>query len=662
MRRGDDDTAQTPGPTPAPVMGPVRAVVTAFVVVAFVNAAVLMAGEAPVQGLRIRGLHHLYQGGRLLGVGLLVAGLVAATARARALGRRRGLWVLGALALLTGVAVLAEDLSNFADNTLPSAPRLALGALIAAAAVSVVAAAVVGGLLGRPRWRWLAVLVGVLALGVHPFVLETGYPGVHLFVVACAVALIAGALAGARLPRVWPRLVAALPWTLTALVAAFTLVVPPSNSLQLQMLQQEGDVVTPFLSRLRSLAGDGEGAVPKAWRPWFARRDEHAPIPASKPPLLSPAAGQPIVILLTIDSLRADVLASKKHDKSLPNLAALRDASLDFTQARAPGSQTAYTIAEFFSGKYFSQLYWTENDTHRDRWPDDDPTPRFPQVLTDAGVPTVNYATTKWLDNATGIVRGFSEDNYVPPKKTRYTVSAQTFPLLIERLAAAGEGPLFAYTHLLDAHYTVSPLQPKSPAKKKYLANLKLVDDSIGELRAAIERLGLQDRVFILISSDHGEAFGEHNTHHHRYTVYEELLRVPLLIYGPGVKPRKIDAPVSVMDIGPTVLDIFGQPTPGHFMGESLAGFMRGGNPKLTRPIAAEGRLKKVLVFPDELKAIVDDRHGTSEVYNLKSDPGELINLLDADDPKAAERIAAVRRFFELHEYKQEGYETPFRP
>jgi arylsulfatase A-like enzyme len=233
---------------------------------------------------------------------------------------------------------------------------------------------------------------------------------------------------------------------------------------------------------------------------------------------------------------------------------------------------------------------------------------------------------------------------------------------LFARLEKVGDGPLFAYTHVLDAHYTVSPRAKKSSAKKKYLANLELVDESMAALLAKIDELGLTDRTILIVSSDHGEAFGEHDTHHHRSTLYEELLRVPLLIRGPGIKPREVATPVTVMDIGPTVLDLFGQETPGHWFGESLVGFLRGKDPELTRPILAEGRLKKALIFPDGVKAIVDDRHNTAEVYDLVADPKELTNLLDAGDAGASDRVQVLRHFFEVHRIQREGYTVPFRP
>lgn len=630
----------------------------AFAAIVVVNAVVLARMDAPTQGWRLRGLHHVYQAGRHVAVGLVVAGLVALFGRLGLLGGRRGYLVLGAASIFVGAFVLVEDLSGFAYSVLPSAPQVALWGMVAAVAGGVVGAAIAGRFVARPWWRFGAVAGGVLGLAINPGLLESGYPGAHFYLAAACLTLIASAVANAPVPPWWPKLQVALPWGLAGLFALFTLVVPPSNTLLLQMLRQEGDVVSPYLARVGEVGGGGEVMFPVAWEPWFRARTPEDAVAPTKPPL---APENPIVILLTIDSLRADVVADKKNDKRFPNLAKLRDRSVWFQQARAPGSQTVYTIAQFFTGTYYSQQYWSKHEGIRDLWPDDDESVRWPQLLGDAGVATVNYATTKWLVGELGIVRGFSEDEFVEPAKTRYSLTSETFPRIYERLAKAGDDPLFIYTHALDAHYTVSPVK-KGKGKKRYFANLDLVDDNLGELVKEIERLGLTERTILVVSSDHGEAFGEHGTKHHRSTVYEELLRVPLMVAGPGIKARKVETPVTVMDVGPTILDLFGQPTPGHFMGESLVPFLQGKDPELTRPILAEGRLKKALIFPDGTKAIVDDRHHTAEVYDLVADPKEEVNLLDSDDPKAGERIRVLRMFFDVHTYTKDGYEPPFRP
>lgn len=639
-----------------PTLGPLRAVFVAFGALLLCNAAVLAVMHPPASGLYPPGLHHLYLAGRHLAVALAVGLVVALGQRAR-LTRRHAYLMLGAVALLVGVTTLVPELQNFAETLLPAAPRLSAWLLTVAVAGAVVVAAALGHRLDRPRWRWLAVAGGLAVLLGHAFVLTSGYPGAHLYLSAAAVALLSGALVGAPLPRRWSAWMTALPWALVAAIAGFSLFVPPSRSMQVRMLQHEEDVVTPLLARLRwdEPDGDPEIAVPAVWQPWFEPRDQVAEIPAP------PQRGKPpVVLLLTIDSLRADVLAGKDNDGRLPNLAAFRDDSLRFNHARTPGSQTLTTLTSLFAGTYYSQQYWVTRPPSTNFWPHADESRRFPQILSDAGVATFHVGATPWMINDFGVVRGFAEDQFIPPRGTHFTTGALTVPPLLERLALVGDEPFFAYTHLLDAHYSVRPLARGKEPHERYLANLAAIDARLGEIFAAVERLGLADRTYIIVSSDHGEAFGEHDTVKHNTTLYEELLRVPLMIKGPRIKARAVETPVSLMDLGPTILDIFGQPTPGHFMGQSLHGFLRGKNPELTRPIGAEGRLKKTLIFPDGVKAIVDDRNGTAEVYDLRVDPDELINLLDVD-AKAARRIDVVRKFFAVHRLQRDGYTPPYR-
>ena len=643
-------------PPPQPALGPLRAVLGAFGALALTSATVLAATHPPAAGLYPPGLHQLYLAGRNLSLALGVSLVVVLCQRAR-FKRRQAYILLGAVSLALGASTLLSEVQNFAETLLPWAPRLGAWVLALGVSGAVVVAAFVGRLLDRPRWRWLAVATGLAVLLVHPFVLATGYPAAHLFIAAAAVALLASALVSAPLPRRWTQLQSALPWAFAAAIAGFALLVPPSRSMQVQMLHHEEDVLTPMLARLNwgEPEADPEVAIPAIWQPWFEPRDPAKLIPASKPP-----AKPPIVLLLTIDSLRADVLATRDHDEELPNLAAFRDASLRFSNARTPGSQTLTTLTSLFTGTYFSQQYWTTRPPSSSTWPHEDETLRFPMVLRDAGIPTFQAGATSWMINDFGVVRGFSEDQFVEPKKTHFTISALTVPPLLERLKTVGDGPFFGYLHLLDAHYSVRPMARAKPPFARYVANLATIDKQLGQIFAAVERLGLEDRTYFIVSSDHGEAFGEHDTFKHNTTLYEELVRVPLMIRGPKIKARAIETPVSVIDLGPTILDLFAQPIPGHMMGQSLIGFLRGKNPELTRPIGAEGRLKKSLLFPDGFKAIVDDREGTAEVFDLRADPDELINLLDVD-AKAARRIEVVRKFFSVHRIQREGYTPPYR-
>ena len=189
---------------------------------------------------------------------------------------------------------------------------------------------------------------------------------------------------------------------------------------------------------------------------------------------------------------------------------------------------------------------------------------------------------------------------------------------MIARLTQQGKGPLFLFVHFMDAHSPYNPVSvPEGgPSKERYLRAVSVVDTQLGRIQKAISDLGLDDRTTMVVTADHGEAFGEHGTHFHGVSVYEELIHVPLLMKTKGAAPRRVDAPVSLIDLGPTVLDFMGLPTPGRFMGQSLAPFLRGERPKLTRPIVSEQRLKQAMVFPDGIQAIRDIRKGTTEIYD----------------------------------------------
>ncbi|MCA9561750.1 MAG: sulfatase, partial [Myxococcales bacterium] len=482
-----------------------------------------------------------------------------------------------------------------------------------------------------------------------------------LFVAAAAVALMAGALKSgpARMPA-GGRTLAAL---LVGLgLAAPTLVVLPPNAVRLALVQVSGSVVAPF--QLAWATDDDEDddaplepAGPDA-ESWFVDRADAPEVPPTRPPLLD----APVVLALFVDSLRADVLRGPDAARRYPHMARLCREGVDFRQARAPGAQTVLTMTSVFTGKYFSQLYWEPHPRHPDHFPHADPSPRVPALLTAAHVDTAHLSAAFWLVDGWGITRGFAEERVVGSTHgTRYAASDDIVTALAQRLEDQGDRPFFSYAHLFDAHYVVGRTLIGGPRHAQYERGLRRVDGQIGRLQKRVAKAGLTDRTIIILTADHGEGLGEHGVEHHSATLYEELVRVPLCVFGPGIDARVVDAPVSLIDLAPTLLDLFGQPTPGSFMGQSLVPVLKGGAPDLTRPIIAEGRLKKALITPDGLKVIRDDRAHTLEIYDLKSDPDESDNLAGADHPGADAAVRRLRRFFKVHTLKKPGYTPPFR-
>jgi arylsulfatase A-like enzyme len=367
------------------------------------------------------------------------------------------------------------------------------------------------------------------------------------------------------------------------------------------------------------------------------------------------------VVFITIDALRADVVDDPANDAHFPVLAQLKRDGVVFTHASAPGSQTPTSLATMFSGRYFSEQRWSDYGTGIDRfpYPSDDPSPRFPELLSAHGVDTLNASGYVFLTNSYGVVRGFREE--VELGRSRAAAPAvRLIPVLLDQLAKGGAGPAFLYTHLAEPH---APYLYQAPGGEfqRYLAAVAAADAQVGRVLHALEE-HFPSRWALFVSADHGEAFGDHETHDHSKTLYEELLHVPLLARSPAFRPGRIDARVGLVDMGPTLLDLFGVSTPASFGGQSLLPLLAGKDVALTRPLLAEGRLKKALTEPDGLKVIEDPRRKTVEVYDLATDPHETRNLFDVEPARADAALAKLRAFYAASARRTPGYEPPYKP
>jgi arylsulfatase A-like enzyme len=318
-------------------------------------------------------------------------------------------------------------------------------------------------------------------------------------------------------------------------------------------------------------------------------------------------------------------------------------------------------LSALFSGHYFSQLEWREfgRGASRFLYPAADRTSRFPELLTAGGVSTTTIGSITFLSSEFGVVRGFSEETVVV-KGRDHGMAQQVIPPLVTRLNKVKNEPFFAYVHLTEPHAPYDRAGTEGSLTKRYHEEIRLADKYVALVLDTLQKR-FPSRGYLIVSSDHGEAFGEHGTTKHTKTLYEELLRVPLFIRGPGISARNIDEHVSLIDLGPTILDLFGVNTPADFMGQSLVPLLAGRTGHLNRPIVAEGRLRRVLYWGD-LKIIDDPRRKVVEAYDLQKDPRELRNLFDTDRERVLPALAALRGFFEVHRLRIDGYEAPYKP
>lgn len=206
-----------------------------------------------------------------------------------------------------------------------------------------------------------------------------------------------------------------------------------------------------------------------------------------------------------------------------------------------------------------------------------------------------------------------------------------------------------------------------------YDGAIRHTDSAVGSLLRELKRLGVYHDTLVIVMADHGDEFNEHGDFGHRPKLYDELLRVPLIIKWPGMDDRiVIENQVQHLDIAPTILDFMGIEKPGNFQGTSLTALMEGKGRESTgltgviseivhnkAQVPLDGKGKRLTSYrTQEWKYIIDEETGRSELYNLQNDPQEKENLVDKEPEKAAEFRSRITRHIQMEEKSEEALIT----
>ena len=352
------------------------------------------------------------------------------------------------------------------------------------------------------------------------------------------------------------------------------------------------------------------------------------------------------VILISIDTLRADHVGAQT-----PNIAAYAEHGTRFTSAETQIPFTLPSHTALLTSTYPFRNGVEENAGHV---PQDLAT--LASVLHGHGYQTAAFIGSIFLERQLGLDQGFdtydSPFNYQAfsklsgsmvfgggphnPYSVRERRPGALVLLAAKRWMAAHKGqPVFVFVHLFDVH---RPYQLAS-----YDEEVAFVDKLLGGFADTLKREGWWDKSLIAITADHGEGLGDHGESDHGYFVYESTLHVPLIVHWPAGAaplPARVDDPIGLIDVAPTILDFLRIPAPPSFRG---APFRLAQN----RPILSEstyGRdcfgwapLRALRVGP--LKYIEAPR---PELYNIAKDPKELKNLIAADPADAAKLRAEL--------------------
>ena len=174
-----------------------------------------------------------------------------------------------------------------------------------------------------------------------------------------------------------------------------------------------------------------------------------------------------------------------------------------------------------------------------------------------------------------------------------------------------------------------------------YYAMIKLIDDQLGRILAALDETGLRENTVIIFTSDHGEALGDHGLIQKGCRFFDGLTRVPLIWSWRGhiEAGRRHEALVELTDIAPTLLDIIGLPVPSYCVGRSLLPLLRGEtdpNPRefvrceFIDALDLPDHTRATMFFDGRHKLNVYHNHGLGELYDMRDDPGEFENLWDS--------------------------------
>ena len=391
---------------------------------------------------------------------------------------------------------------------------------------------------------------------------------------------------------------------------------------------------------------------------------------------------RPNVVVVTFDTTRFDHTSVAGYARdTTPHLAALAADGASFRTAYAPTSTTGPSHASLFTGQTPLRHGVTKNGL-----PVPDAADTMAERFAAAGYSTAAFVSSYVVSRRFAFDQGFAtfDDEFDRATSTFEEKfwegteleggfdrrADETTRRAVAWLDAhAKRAPFFLFVHYFDPHAPYVPPAAWSdrfppPAGgdalardvAHYDAEIAFTDAALGDLVGALERLGQTPRTLVVVTADHGEGLMEHGHMEHGVSVYEEQVRIPLVLRWPGrVAPgRAFDAPVSLADVAPTVYELLGLPADGSaFEGRSLVRALAAGNEPEPAPVvlyrrhfAGEQRHEtwvigeKFGVRDGRWKYVDGPEEKTRELFDLEADPKEQTNRF-GQAPKETDALAA---------------------
>lgn len=374
--------------------------------------------------------------------------------------------------------------------------------------------------------------------------------------------------------------------------------------------------------------------------------------------LQSDLADPPNILLISIDTLRADRLGSYGYRAAqTPALDELAARGLRFTMASTVTPLTLPAHTSLLTGLFPTRHGVRDNGGFY--LAADFVT--LAESLQQSGYRTGAFVSSFVLDSRWGLDQGFETyfDDFDLSRSGQMGMddiqrqAASVVDQVVDWFSRADGRPFFAWVHLYDPHTpyeSPEPYRSSFPATVPgaYDAEIAYTDAQVGRLLKRLDEVHMRERTVVVVVGDHGESLGEHGEQTHGFFIYESTIRIPLIVSGPGIAPGVVSTPARIVDVAPTLLNVASVRAPSDVQGKDL---------RAALPASQDDSLYAESFYPrhhygwSDLRSISDGRFKyieapRPELYDLHTDPGEMRDLFASDPRRAAAMAEALHTRF----------------
>jgi len=352
-------------------------------------------------------------------------------------------------------------------------------------------------------------------------------------------------------------------------------------------------------------------------------------------PGVQPEAAHPDIVLVTIDTVRADRTPPYQRKAEMPGLRALGERGVVFEYAFAPGNVTRRSIPAMAIGLHPNRVRgrvvgWALRVDPRHVM--------LAERMRAGGYDTAGFMCCEGFygpEARTGLQRGLE---HVEIDKNGLLLARKAHTWIAERDKRPDRRPLFMWVHLLEPHlWAQIHGEPKTDEERKrsYDKTLGQADQILVELLGAFSHRKPEQAPIVIVTADHGEGLGDHGEPYHGTDLYNSQLRVPLVMAGPGIMPGRVTETVALVDLVPTIMDLAGfvPPTGPSIDGRSLEQLITGKRVQDFGGGVAFAAMIADRSNPGGLNAIVKGKYKLVsdgvfyELFDIRADPDEQFNI-----------------------------------